>query len=814
MAVKGASMNRYICIHGHFYQPPRENPWLDEVEIQDSAHPYHDWNERITAECYGPNSSSRILDAEKKIIDIVNNYAKISFNFGPTLLCWMENHEPEVYQAVIKADRESQQRFSGHGSAIAQVYNHIIMPLANSRDKRTQIIWGIIDFELRFGRKPEGMWLPETAVDKETLDIMAEHGIKFTILAPHQASKVRKIGEKEWLDVSGGRIDPRLPYLLYLPSGKSINLFFYDGPISHEVAFGELLKNGEVFAKRLMDSFPDTGADQIVHIATDGETYGHHNKFGDMALAYCLYYIESNGLARITNYGEYLEKHPPSHEVEIIENSSWSCAHGIERWRSNCGCTTGAHPDWSQVWRTPLRQAIDWLRDKLAPFYERQLASLLKDPWKARDDYINVILDRSEDNVSSFLTKHAIREFSWEDKIKALALLEMQRNSLLMYTSCGWFFDDISGIESLQILKYAARAIQLAQKAGGEDLESDFLNMLERASSNIPGHKNGAELCLKLIKPAVLDLLRVGVHYAVSSVFDEYPEAKKIGFYSTRSESFFLSEAGMQRLAVGSVRLRSDLIWEEVHLSFAVLHFGDHNLLGGVRPYPGDKQFSLMKEEIEQAFARSDIPGIINLMDKHFGTHNYSLWHLFRDEQRKVLNRIIQSALEEVEYSFRQLLEHRYPIMQALKDMNIPLPKAFSVPLEFILNADLRRLLENEDLELERIEKISEEFKRWPVEPDRTVLGYVASQKIYSLMRELSRKPHSLPLLRKLDNLLKILNNLALELNLWKSQNAYFDVFRKLNREMHEKKEKGDREAEKWLEHARTIGNYLGVKGA
>jgi len=271
-------MSRFICIHGHFYQPPRENPWLEEVELQDSAYPYHDWNERITAECYAPNTASRTLDAERKIIDIVNNYSKISFNFGPSLLSWLERHKPDVYQAVIEADKKSQGLFSGHGSALAQAYNHLIMPLANSQDKRTQVIWGIRDFQYRFHREPEGMWLAETAVDLQTLEFLAEHQIKFTILAPSQAHKVRKINDGKWHDVSGGKIDPKAPYICRLPSGKSIALFFYDGPISHELAFGRLLKSGEGFAKKLISAFPkDNQEPQLVHIATDGETYGHHH---------------------------------------------------------------------------------------------------------------------------------------------------------------------------------------------------------------------------------------------------------------------------------------------------------------------------------------------------------------------------------------------------------------------------------------------------------------------------------------------------------------------------------------------------------
>ncbi|MFC1870572.1 glycoside hydrolase, partial [Chloroflexota bacterium] len=241
-------MEKYICVHGHFYQPPRENAWLEDVEMQNSAYPYHDWNVRITEECYAPNAASRILDSEGLITSIVNNYAKISFNFGPTLLAWLEIKDPDAYKAILDADRESQQTFSQHGAALAQAYNHMIMPLANHRDKYTQIVWGICDFEHRFGRKPEGMWLPETAVDLETLDILAEQEIKFTILAPHQARQVRQIGTETWHEVSNATVDPAMAYELNLPSGRKLNLFFYNGPISRNIAFEKLLDSGYDFA--------------------------------------------------------------------------------------------------------------------------------------------------------------------------------------------------------------------------------------------------------------------------------------------------------------------------------------------------------------------------------------------------------------------------------------------------------------------------------------------------------------------------------------------------------------------------------------
>jgi Alpha-amylase/alpha-mannosidase len=469
-------MERYICIHGHFYQPPRENPWLEEIEVQDSAYPFHDWNERITAECYATNGVSRILDGQNRIIQIVNNYARISFNFGPTLLSWMEQKAPSAYRAILAADRESQKYFSGHGSALAQVYNHIIMPLANRHDKYTQIFWGIRDFEKRFGRKPEGMWLAETAVDLETLDIMAELGIQFTILSPYQARRVRTQGSKQWQDVVGGHIDPTMAYLQHLPSGRTITLFFYDGPISQGVAFERLLSSGERFAHRLIGAFSDDRHwPQLVHIATDGETYGHHHRFGEMALAYALHYIESNNLARITIYGEYLERHPPTYEVEILENTSWSCFHGIERWRSNCGCNSGNNPGWNQEWRAPLRNALDWLRDAITPAYDEIGRQLLRDPWAARNDYIAVILDRSSENIARFLEHHAIRKLHDAEKVTVLKLMELQRHAMLMYTSCGWFFDELSGIETVQIIQYAGRVIQLAEELFEQAIEAPFL---------------------------------------------------------------------------------------------------------------------------------------------------------------------------------------------------------------------------------------------------------------------------------------------------------------------------------------------------
>ncbi|MDE2008598.1 MAG: DUF3536 domain-containing protein [Candidatus Omnitrophica bacterium] len=774
-------MNRFVCIHGHFYQPPRENPWLDEVEVQDSAYPYHDWNERVTSECYARNAAARILDSNRRIVDIVNNYSKISFNFGPTLLSWMQEKDPEIYAAILEADALSQRQFSGHGSAIAQVYNHMILPLAHSRDKRTQIIWGIKDFEARFKRKPEGMWLAETAVDLESLDLMAEQGIKFTVLAPHQAKRIKPSGQAVlWQDVGLGTVDPHVPYRCYLPSGRQIAIFFYDGPTALAVAFEGLLNNGEQFARRLTDGFsPAHSGAQLVHIATDGETYGHHHKFGDMALAYCLQHIESHQLARLTVYGEFLQKFPPAQEVEIVENSSWSCVHGIERWRADCGCSTGGQPGWNQKWRQPLRQSLDWLREQMAPLYETQMAAFTDDPWNLRDRYIEVILDRSENNTGRFLQNVAGRPLLEEEKIKVLKLLEMQTNAMLMYTSCGWFFGEVSGIETVQILKYAARAIQLARDVAAVNLEEGFMSRLAGVISNIPELKDGAQIYRSIVKPSVVDLLRVGAHYAMTSLFEQYAPQANMYSYTVKSEQYELKEAGRLRLAVGRARVRSRDTWEQANICFAVLHLGDHNFIGGV-DHVNPADFDKMHTLLMSAFLESDIPGVIGVIKDYFKYHNYSLWHLFKEEQQKILNQVLRSTMDDIETSFRQIYDHHYPLMQIKNETSLPLPRMLMTVVEFILNQDIGDVLEAEDMDIKHLKQLVEEMKRWSFKRDHTNFTFLASQRISSLMRHLSDNPDNIQLLEKIVAILELLAQLNLDIDLWKAQNIYFAMGRKI----------------------------------
>ncbi|MBV8865786.1 MAG: DUF3536 domain-containing protein, partial [Acidobacteriaceae bacterium] len=564
-------MMKFLCIHCHFYQPPRENPWLEQVELQDSAYPYHDWNERIVAECYGPNLAARILDDQQRITRIVNNYSRISFNFGPSLLSWAAEHSPETYRGIIEADRKSQKRFSGHGSAMAQAYNHLIMPLANSRDKKTQIRWGIQDFVSRFGRAPQGMWLPETAVDDESLSLMADAGLLFAILAPHQAKAIRPLAGGDWQDVSGSKIDPTRSYLFKASGGKSIALFFYDGPISQAVAFEKLLNNGEKFASRLLAGFSDARPDsQLVHIATDGETYGHHHKHGEMALAYALDYIEGKRSARITNYGEFLQLSPPAWEVKIYERTAWSCVHGVERWRSNCGCNSG-RAGWNQEWRKPLREALDWLRDWVIPRFESLGASLLRDPWAARDAYIQIVLDRHPEVRERFGKEHFLRPLDACEQVLVWKLLELQRHAMLMYTSCGWFFDDLSGIETVQVIQYAGRVVQLAEQLFDESIEAQFLDRLALAKSNLQEYGNGADVYQRYVKPSIVDLEKVGAHYSISSLFAPYGDRTDIFSYTVKRLDYHTRDAGKMRMALGQASFTSKVTQESEVLTFWVV---------------------------------------------------------------------------------------------------------------------------------------------------------------------------------------------------------------------------------------------------
>ena len=814
---------RYICIHGHFYQPPRENPWLETVELQASAAPYHDWNERITAECYAPNGASRIVNRQHQIIRIVNNYARMSFNFGPTLLSWLEDFAPRTYRMIQDADQTSAARFSNHGSALAQVYNHIIMPLASERDARTQIRWGIADFAHRFGRQPEGMWLAETAVSRSTLDLLAQERIKFTVLAPHQCARVRSLlaaDESPWSETPGAMVDPTRPYLVKLDEGRSIAVFFYDGPASRAIAFEGLLNDGEVFAQRLVAGFrgeKPTSEPQLVHVATDGESYGHHHKHGEMALSYASQWVEENKLAQLTNYGEFLEKFPPQWEAEVVDNSSWSCSHGIERWRSDCGCN-GGKAGWNQSWRAPLRRALDLLRDRIAPLAELVAAPLLKDLWAARNAYIHVILDRSSDNLDRFFGVHATHTLTHAERITVFELLELQRHAQLMYTSCGWFFDDISGIETIQIIAYAGRVLQLAHELfadpirfgnAASDLETEFLRILATAKSNDPEFADGAEVYRRFVTSGRLDLESVGAHYAISSMFRSYPDSGQIFCFDVRRQTYDVFTSGRGRFSLGRASLRSRITEQTEDLCFAVLHLGDQNLSAAVKHFkPEDEAtWQTFVSNARGALRRANLPELVRCIDGYFDNTLYSLTSLFADEQHRILQSILNQTLSEVENSLMRIYEEHATLLDFLGEAHVPTPPALAVTAGFAINASLRRALDANTFDSTEIARLLRRSEIDHVVLDNDLLSYTSDRRMKRAMVRLEaaaelQAPQNIAVLNETLAIAESLRTLPMEINLWQAQNIWNDLLRRSDATYWSRE---------WRDGFRKVGNALNI---
>jgi len=770
--------------------------------------PYHDWNERICFECYAPNARARLLDGDGRIDRIVTNYSRISFNFGPTLLSWMKDKQPEIHDAIVQADKKSRERFSGHGSALAQAYNHAILPLANERDKQTQVIWGIRDFESRFDRKPEGMWLPETAADNASLDVLAQHGIKFTILSPFQAARLRPLeGNAEWQDVNGAKIDPTMPYLVKLPEGRSLVVFFYDAPVSQAVAFEKLLTNGETFAGRLLGALDEARQhDQLVHIATDGESYGHHFQYGDMALAYALHKIEESDRAKLTIYAEFLEKHPPTNEVEIHQPSAWSCSHGVERWKGDCGCNAG-HDGWNQQWRAPLRAALNELSKKLAVFYEQKAKEYLRDPWLARDEYISIILDRSPESIKKFFATHAARDLDPGNQVGAIRLLEMQRHAMLMFTSCGWFFDEISGIETVQVIQYAARALQLATELGAENLEPRFLEALEQAKSNIPENQNGRVIYEKFVKPAVMTRETVVAHFAISSLFESYPAEAKIFSFSITQEDRQLWTAGDARLAVGRIKVTFDVTGNFDTVCYGVLYMGGHNLNCGVRLFQSAEKYQELVTQSQAAFQGADFPEAIRVLDRHFGETHYSLKNLFRDEQYKVLHQILAATRDDIYNAYKSLTDRYAPLTNFLNDTHMPPLHSLAPAVEFVINAELQKQFENGHPDPERVKLLVAQAQKTNAAIEKDMLAFAVKKHFDRLSEELLKTPENLDLLQRLSNSSGLLPILPVGVNLWKVQNAYDQLRGRL---LPQVAERGDGKAGIWMEKFFALGEQLG----
>jgi len=810
---------RFICIHGHFYQPPRENPWLETVETQDSAAPYHDWNERICAECYATNGAARIVNVQNKIMRIVNNYARISFNFGPTLLSWLKDNAQRTYRMIQDGERRSRKSFKGHSSAMAQVYNHIIMPLASERDRLTQIRWGIADYEKHYGARPEGMWLAETAADSRSLELMAQEGIRFTLLAPHQCKRIRPLkdvgdAQEAWVDTPGAGVDTTHPYLVRFASGASIAVFFYNGAASRAIAFEGLLNSGENFAGRLKAGFKEGNQPQLVHVVTDGESYGHHHKHGEMALAYALRLLEADKTVKLANYGMFLDQFPPEYEAEIVEDTSWSCAHGVERWRSNCGCNGGK--PFNQLWRAPLREALDQLRDSIVPLTEALGETLFKDVWAARDGYIDVVLERSPETLDRFLRTHGVAELSDDDRVRALELMEMQRHAQLMYTSCGWFFDDISGIETVQIIAYAARVLQLARclfGAKAEGLEPAFLARMADAKSNLPDAGDGALIYRACVVGMELGLEKVAAHYAISSVFSSFGQETQLFCYNVRRISYDIYNSGRGRLALGRAHIASAITGEHQTFSFSVLHFGDQNITAAVKVYreADAAEFEEFAKKAAELVQKASFPEVIRLLDREYGKVDYSLTSLFTDEQRRIVQLILNSTLWDIENTLTTIYEDHASLLHYLSQAGLPKPPALTLAAGFAVNAGLRRALETDQVDQAQVRSYLAMAKQDMVQLETATLSYIADQRMKRAMVELQMSSGSLEMVERALAMARTLVELPFELNLWQAQNIWYEVLRSSKSNQNALTAE---DLEKWEKKFNDLGNCLSVDTA
>ncbi len=687
----------YVTIHGHFYQPPRENPYLDVIERQPSAAPYHNWNERIHHECYRPNAFARILNDQGEVVAIVNNYEYLSFNIGPTLMSWLERYDMEVYQKILEADRKSCERLNGHGNAIAQVYNHIIMPLASERDKYTQIRWGKEDFRSRFGRDPEGMWLAETAVDYATLEALVNEGIRFTILAPSQAQRCRpkpsaETPEPEWSEVGGGQIDPTRPYRCYLKTStgekdesRYIDIFFYDGPISRDMGFNDVLSSSHHLCGRLGQAVRgDHRPTQLISAATDGETFGHHRGGTEKCLAYAFVEEIPRQGWTVTNFAHYLSLHPPTWEVELKPITAWSCCHGVDRWQENCGCAGGG--EWHQKWRRPLRDTLNWLRDRLVDVYDKYGGQFFRDPWIARDDYIRVMRDRTTANVQTFFDDHQTHPLTAAEQVDALRLLEMQRHALLMFTSCGWFFEELSRPEGTQILRYASRALELAGDIAGVDLEPEFIFRLALAPSNVDCFKTGDEVYRQLVATARVSLEQVAAHYAITSLFTSYQREQRLYCYNTQQLDYQIKRIGSLSLVVGQVLLVSEITHEHSNFVFAVLHLGGWDFHCCIQPFTGRRVYTDLKRRLFEALEEASAAHVILRLVQNFGDEFFSLRDLFAEERQRIMGLLCQETLTRLDQLYTQVYRDNYGILMAFHRDGLAVPQELQVATEVALS--------------------------------------------------------------------------------------------------------------------------------
>ncbi|MCX5754168.1 MAG: DUF3536 domain-containing protein [Candidatus Krumholzibacteria bacterium] len=708
--MENSARPRHLIIHGHFYQPPRENPWTEKIERQESAAPYHDWNDRIANECYLSNALSRRLDDYGRVTKLVNNYEWISFNFGPTLISWIEDNASDVYARILEADRASAKRLNGHGNAIAQCYNHAIMPLASRRDQETQIRWGIHDFERRFGRPSEGIWLPETALNAATLEVLVEFGFRFIVLSPHQALRVRSLADpSQWNDVSKGTIPAGFPYRCFAPGTRGkrdpkrfVDVFFYDAPLSTDVSFNHLLRNGDGLADAIMLAYPRAGSDLVV-VATDGEVYGHHEPFADMALSYLIESAAPRRALAMTNFGAYLDGHEPKFEVELKpgpngEGTAWSCVHGVGRWKEDCGDSAGGRPSWNQKWRAPLRAGLNSLRDSLAAQYEREASKLLADPWKARDEYIGVIENRSRDAAAAFVAAHAAAPLSSAESARILSLLESQRNAQLMFTSCGWFFSDISGIETVQIMRYAARAIELAGTEHWLSLEKKLLGDLKGALSNVAGKGTGASIYNGDVKASILGRPCFVSLYAISSHLSGGAELAEIYGHPIRPLDEIVRHVvapGVEdHMRIGSLEIISRYTLETAVYEYLLYVEDEATFVCYVRQRRSEADYRAMAARLAKLAEAGLVAEIRPAASEYFGTRRFTIRDFLPEDRERILRRFAAKRLEVIEARFGEIYADSKHLLILLKEANIPVPQNLLLPVQTHLTKKLVREVE------------------------------------------------------------------------------------------------------------------------
>jgi alpha-amylase/alpha-mannosidase (GH57 family) len=780
-------MTTALVIHGHFYQPPRENPWTELVEREPGASPFHDWNERIHAECYRPNAFSRISDTSGRVERVVNNYSRLSFNFGPTLLNWLERHHPETHTRILEADRESALRYGGHGNAVAQGYNHSILPLCNERDRRTQIRWGLADFRRRFGREAESLWLPETACDDLTLEALIDEGLRYVILSPFQAGSVRAVGGEEWLTVPDGMVDTTVPYKFTHRdgSGRSIAVFFYDGRVARGIAFEGLLASSQGLIAACVRAA--RGGAPLVNVATDGESYGHHFRWGDRCIAYALEVeAERQGL-RVTNYGEFLDTHEPAHEVRLKtahggEGTAWSCSHGLGRWTRDCGCNASAPEGWNQRWRAPLRAAFDLLRDDLAPKFEEACGELLRDPWAARDEYVELLGPGGVARREEFMLRHAARPLSDDERVRALTLLEAQRAAMTMYTSCGWFFNDVSGLETVQTLRYAGRVVETMETLGLAPPRKDFLDTLAEAESNLPERRSGADVFLRTVEHSRVTPQRVAAHVAICNLIEqEEPGAECASAgYGYRKLDLRKQRHGRVTLETVRLALEEEATGRRHEFALAAMHFGEVDYYCALRPFEGETEFEEAATRLWSHMRTASLPVLLRVAQSEFGPEEFGLEALLPQGQgqlsRSVFGKLVERFMDEYEH----LYEENRRVIERLQEIGFHPPRELRLAAELTVGLRLERELRGQRAgsgDYSAAAEIARDAARYGYRIDRTSVTRVFEETVTEAARLVVARPEP-EYVRSARALIALGRELGLEANLERGQEILYEAVR------------------------------------